>query len=156
LVEQCVNGVLCNRDATSCEVPICPTSGVTRCRGNAQQKCRDDLTGWDEITQCSSPGSCDPDQGCLPAPCSTGDFRCNDVSLETCNNGTWVYQAACETRALCDAINHACTPATCDAGERQCQGNVLRRCNANRDGWDEQTCGSGSMCSPDTKRCEQR
>ncbi|HEY5372868.1 MAG TPA: hypothetical protein VIK01_04245 [Polyangiaceae bacterium] len=157
LVEQCVNGVLCNPNATRCEVPVCPTSGVTRCQGNTQQKCRADLTGWDEVAQCSSTGSCDPGLGCLPTPCVAGDFRCNDVSLEACKDGTWVRQAACATRALCDATQQTCTPPTCAPGDRQCQGNVLRRCNADRDGWDElETCGSGSICSPDTKRCEQR
>ena len=99
--------------------------------------------------------SCDPEQGCLPTPCATGDSRCNDVSLEACNNGTWVREASCETRALCNATKQACTPPTCEPGERQCQGNVIRRCNANRNGWDElETCSFGSTCSPNTKRCE--
>jgi hypothetical protein len=155
LVEQCANVVLCNPNATSCEAPICPTSGVKRCQGNTRQKCRDDLTGWDEVTQCSNTGSCDPELGCLPTPCVAGDFRCNDVSLEACKQGTWVRQAVCATRALCDATQRACTLPTCDAGARQCLGSVLSRCNADRDGWVElETCRSGSMCNPDTKRCE--
>jgi hypothetical protein len=156
-VEQCINGVLCNPNRTRCEAPTCPTSGATRCQGNTQQRCREDLTGWDEVTQCTDAGSCDPDLGCVPKPCSNGDYRCNDVSLEACNQGLWVRQDSCATRALCDAARQACAHPTCDPGERQCQGDVLRRCNAERNGWDElETCSFGSMCSSETKRCEPR
>ncbi|MEO8905170.1 MAG: hypothetical protein ABI488_22050 [Polyangiaceae bacterium] len=154
-VEQCLNKALCNPNETRCQLPVCPTGGARRCQGNTQQECREDLTGWGVVTQCSSPGGCDPIRGCLPTPCTTGAFRCNDVSLEACNNGTWVHQAGCATPALCDAAQGACTSPTCGPGEGQCQGNVLRRCNADRDGWDElETCPSGSMCNAATKRCE--
>ena len=155
-IEQCLNGVLCNPNATRCEVPGCPVGGAKRCQGNTQQICRIDLTRWDELDQCPTTGACDPDLGCLATPCNNGDYRCNDVSLESCSNGTWTRQAACATPALCDAKQHLCTPASCAPGERQCQGDVLRRCNAALDGWDElETCNNGKFCNADTKRCEQ-
>ena len=154
LIEQCRNGALCHEDQPQCEAPTCTTSRGFRCRANTQQQCRENLRGWDDITQCPSSGSCDPDRGCLPSPCTTGDTRCNDVVPETCNNGVWVGQAACETRVLCNA-QHTCTPPTCGVGERQCQGNALRICNADRNGWqDFQTCDSQSVCNPTTKHCD--
>ncbi|MEO8905140.1 MAG: hypothetical protein ABI627_26770 [Polyangiaceae bacterium] len=155
LVEQCRNGVLCNRNETSCELPNCPTAGAMRCQGDTQQQCRDNLTGWDVVKKCPIPGSCDPELGCLTTPCTSGTFRCNDVSLEACNNSAWVRQEDCATSALCDVTQRLCTAPTCDAGARQCQGNVLLRCTANRDGWEEiDTCSDGLMCNPATKRCE--
>ncbi|HYP75602.1 MAG TPA: hypothetical protein VER12_06605, partial [Polyangiaceae bacterium] len=155
-IEQCMNRVLCNPNATRCEVPRCPGAGAKRCQGNTQQTCRADLTGWDELIVCPASGSCDPERGCLDAPCSSGAYRCNDVSLETCSNGAWTRLASCQTSALCNASLHVCTAPSCAPGERQCQGNVLRRCNAARDGWDElETCSGHTKCSPETKRCEQ-
>jgi hypothetical protein len=156
-VEQCVNRLLCNPQATRCETPRCPTAGAQRCQGNTQQACRADLTGWDEISACPADGSCDPDLGCLDTRCADGSYRCNDVSLETCAKGTWARLASCQTAALCDAVHRVCTKPTCAPGERKCDGNVLRRCNADLDGWDElETCSGTTTCSPDTMRCEQR
>ncbi|MES1174061.1 MAG: hypothetical protein ABUL62_07005 [Myxococcales bacterium] len=155
-VAQCVNDLLCNPTESRCEPPVCSTSGATRCLGNVQQKCREALTGWDDVVQCPSTGSCDPTRGCLPTPCTTGDVRCNDVSLEKCTEGNWVRQATCATPALCDDTQPICTPPTCDVGERQCQGKVIRLCNADRNGWKEgETCGSGSICNPSTTHCEK-
>lgn len=154
---QCLNGALCNPNAVSCEVPVCQTVGALRCQGNTQQRCRENLTGWVEVTQCVAPSSCDPTSGCLPTPCTTGGFRCNDVTLETCTDGTWVRKDTCETPALCDAAKHTCTKPTCDVGERQCQGNVILLCKPERNAWKEfETCTDGAVCSPDTKHCEQR
>jgi len=156
-IEQCVNRVLCNPKATRCEVPRCPIAGAKRCQANAHQVCRNDLTGWDELSACPATGSCDPGLGCLDARCANGTYRCNDVSLETCTNGSWTRLATCQTTTLCNAAQHVCTTATCAPGERQCQGNVLLRCNAALDGWDElETCSGPTRCSAETKRCEQR
>jgi len=156
-IEQCINRVLCNPKATRCETPRCPIAGAKRCQSNTQQACRADLTGWDDLSTCSASGSCDPELGCLDTACKAGTYRCNDVSLEACTNGSWARLATCQTADLCDAAHHVCTPASCAPGERQCQGNVLRRCNAALDGWDElETCNGATVCSPDTKRCEQR
>jgi hypothetical protein len=156
-IEQCINRVLCNPQATRCESPRCPIAGAQRCLGNTRQACRADLTGWDEISVCSATGSCDPRLGCLDTPCTSGAYRCNDVTLETCVNGDWTRVAICQTTALCNATQRECTAATCAPGERQCQGNVLLRCNAALDGWDElETCSGSTKCSAETKRCEQR
>jgi hypothetical protein len=152
---QCLNKVLCNPQATHCEVPQCPVAGATRCKGNEQQACRAELTGWSQLAQCPDTGSCDPDKGCLATRCTNGDYRCNDVSLELCVNQAWTRQAICATPALCDATRHVCTAPTCVPGDRQCFGNAIKSCNDAQNGWKEfATCGGGKACSEATKRCE--
>lgn len=155
-VEQCINRVLCNPNATHCDVPQCPVAGAKRCSGNQLQQCRENLTGWDTLTVCPTSNSCDPTSGCLPTLCTNDDYRCNDVTLERCVNQVWTSEAVCETSALCDAKGHVCTPPSCDPGQRECFQSVLKRCNGTRDGWDElETCRGTFVCSPITKRCEQ-
>lgn len=155
-VEQCINRVLCNPNATRCDVPQCPVAGTKRCSGNQLQQCRENLTGWDTVTTCAASNSCDPQSGCLPTPCTNDEYRCNDVTLERCVNQVWTSQAVCETSALCDAKGHSCTPPTCDPGQRECFQSVLKRCKSARNGWDElETCRGTLTCSPITKRCEQ-
>lgn len=155
-LEQCLNEVLCNLNTAHCDSPACAKGGALRCQDNTQQRCRQNQTGWDDVTRCTSPQSCDPAAGCLSTPCTSGDFRCNDVTLETCTGGAWVFYATCETNGLCNAAQHVCVAPACALDERQCQGNVLRRCKADRSGWTEQTCSLDFTCNPDTKRCEAR
>ena len=154
-VEQCVNRRLCNPKATRCEVPACTDAGATRCKGEEFQVCRDDLTRWDQTALCSAAGACDPVKGCLPLPCTEGDYRCNDVALEQCIQSTWTRTNTCATTALCNATQQACIPPTCARGERRCVGTILQRCNGAQDGWVElETCSGKSVCSQETKRCE--
>jgi hypothetical protein len=154
-VEQCVNRRLCNSKATRCEVPACTVAGATRCKGAEFQACREDLTRWEQKMLCSPTGSCDPQSGCLPLPCSDGAFRCNDVALEQCIRSTWTRTDTCATTALCDAAQHQCIQPTCARGERQCVGAILQRCNTAQNGWLElETCPAKFVCSQETKRCE--
>ena len=154
-VEQCQTLPLCNPKATRCEVPACPNRRATRCKDNAFQVCRDDLTRWDQKARCAPGETCDPINGCQPQTCTEGAYRCNDVALEVCTQSNWTRTDTCATPALCDAKQHVCTPPTCAPGERQCVGAILQRCNANQSGWSEiETCPAKSVCSQVTKRCE--
>jgi hypothetical protein len=151
----CRNSVLCNLQATRCESPACSSGGVTRCQNDQQQRCRDNLTGWDEVAACSGASPfCDPDRGCLSTPCTEGAYRCNDVALERCVNRVWIRQELCATRTLCHVVGQCAQPA-CATDAKKCSADLktLMQCNSDRTDFDATTCPSNQPCNPTTLSC---
>jgi hypothetical protein len=151
----CQSSALCNLQATRCESPACSARGVTRCQNDQQQRCRDNLTGWDEVAACSGASPfCDPGRGCVPTPCTEGDYRCNDVALEQCVNRVWIRQELCAAPNLCD-VSARPQCAVCVADAVQCSADLktLMKCNSDRTGFDATTCPSNRPCNPTTLSC---
>ncbi len=132
----------CSNDSSSDE--LC-TAGQT--------KCVDDST----IAKCSEDGqwinescefSCDADTGsCIyPDSCNTGDVKCANDVLSTCQGGAWKDEK-CEFG--CDAKAKKCME--CKAGQTKCADNVFSVCT---DGfWKTETCPTG--CNTETGRCNE-
>jgi len=129
------NGDLCNANDAKCDTAACEED-TKRCWQGALQQCNESLRSWDTLEVCDADESCSL-EGCTKGACSEGEYRCNDVYLETCRSGSWQRQEHCETHGLCDAEDQRCNAPACDPNEADCVGSSLRRCNSNRTGWVE-------------------
>ena len=146
VVEVCVDAALCSVTAGRCLVPACDDEAV-RCDGSRYERCRSDRTRWDVVDTCGAEQICDPEAGCVPAPCSEGSLRCNDASLERCVSGRFQEIERCETPALCDEAGRCSPPACSDPFECRGAGTIIQKCRPGRDGFDDfRTCPTGTMC----------
>lgn len=147
------DGDLCNANDAKCDTRACDEH-EKRCWEGALQECDDSLRSWDTLEVCDADESCSLD-GCTKSDCQEGEYRCNDVYLETCRAGTWEREERCATHALCDTEDKRCNAPTCDINEYDCAGSSLRRCNSKRTGWDERgdCAGDGLECHEASGSC---
>jgi hypothetical protein len=164
-VEDCQSSALCTTPGT-CTPPACKAREV-RCDGAVPQRCRADLTGWEDLGECLSAAhcsldadKCDGEQApcCLTAPCEPGELRCNAKDVQRCRPDQTDLDLVetCATPALCtqslatcsaDPTSCHCTPPACDAGSTRCTGNALERCNADQTGFEfVETCDNAALC----------
>lgn len=129
------DGDLCNAHDAKCDTPLCEED-AKRCWEGTLQQCDDSLRGWDVIDTCADGETCSL-EGCSPNPCQDGEYRCNDLYLESCVGAAWVRKERCATAALCHAEQQLCEPPHCEANQFDCAGSSLRRCSADRTEYDE-------------------
>jgi hypothetical protein len=176
VVDTCASDALCllaldsadsaEDAATVDECPVgCSPAGGFFCDGPVLQRCRDDLTGREEIERCPEGTACDPVLGECGSPCTVGALRCNGAQLEVCNEQQeWELQELCASVALCSAVQDptteqwsgVCQPPACDlAGLFKCDGATLFECNSDLTSWDPRvTCLSPALCNALSGRCD--
>lgn len=88
------------------------------------------------MEECTEDETCTLD-GCSPSPCTEGEYRCNDVYLESCGAEAWEREERCATAALCNAADRRCEPPVCEANIADCAGTSLRHCRSDRTGYEE-------------------
>jgi hypothetical protein len=166
-VEDCQSAALCASPGT-CTPPVCKPREV-RCEGPVPQRCRADLTGWEDLGECVSAAHCSLDADkcgteraeapcCLAAPCDPGELRCNARDVQRCRPDQTDLDLveSCATPALCTQslvacaaapMTCACTPPVCEAGSTRCTGSTLERCNVDQTGFEfVQTCDNATLC----------
>ena len=168
-IATCASAGLCalsidqSRGATSwaeeCTDPLCPAPGEYRCNGQALERCRQDLTGWELVDTCRSPELCavgvqNASQGggdvdmCPPGCPSAGSFLCEGMMLETCREDLtgWDVLITCEAGTECNPVQGACSER-CEPGHFQCNGATLRQCTPAQS-WEEVAqCASAALCT---------
>lgn len=148
-----------NQPAT-CRAPQCqrgPGTNEFRCNGAQLQQCNTQLTGYDTIATCASPGLCGPRaNGCIPPTCSPGQRRCNPAngSVEVCNanlNG-FVVESACGGNGCRQGpppVCNNCLPgsgASCTNGDIvTCNGGVANTTDCGASGCRATT--QGPLCN---------
>ncbi len=126
-IEDCYSEALCVEPGT-CRPRTCQPREV-RCSGPTPQRCRGDLTGWEDLTPCQSAAHCSPEVAacsalggdapcCLEVPCEPGELRCNSGDLQRCRSDQTDLDlvASCETAALCAASLGGCSGDVGDVG----------------------------------------
>jgi len=84
--------------------------------------------------------------------CTTGQYQCQGIDLQECQQGAYVTIKQCPTAELCQAhVGAQCGTAACADGDVRCaDGGVLQACNPGRTGFDNaQTCASPALCRTD-------
>jgi hypothetical protein len=152
LREACAGPTLCSVSAGRCLPPACELDD-TRCVGQELQRCGDDRSRWVVKQTCSATEVCDP-SGCLPAPCTEANARCNNGTFERCVSGTWVPLHRCGPPKLCNK-DQGCLPPECDAshGDYSCNGAILVQCTAGIEAEPLTCSGEQDVCDPDLPGC---
>ncbi|HEU5075207.1 MAG TPA: hypothetical protein VFU02_13545 [Polyangiaceae bacterium] len=128
-------GDLCNANDAKCELGVCEEDARRCWEGNLQQ-CDESLRSWRTLQECADGETCSL-EGCSSNGCTDGEYRCNDVYLQTCVAGAWEREARCETAALCNAADRRCEAPVCEANTADCAGTSLRHCRSDRTGYEE-------------------
>lgn len=84
--------------------------------------------------------------------CTTGQYQCDGINLQECQQGAYVTIKQCPTTELCQAhVGAQCGVAACSDGDMLCaDGGVLETCNAGRTGFTSvQVCASAALCRTD-------
>lgn len=136
---RCIDGTWDILPACSGDTPICNelsgacaacTPGVTKCTPAGQLAVCDIDGSW-EVTACSlEVPECVGGQ-CLQCNPSAGDRRCQNNSVEECDDsGAWVIVQSC-TDASTVCLQASGTCGTCTPGDTQCNGtsNAVATCN---------------------------
>jgi hypothetical protein len=135
----CASAALCNPDTGTCGEQVCVADQLRCDPANPThlQRCRDDLTGWEEMPCdiCATPalcsasitaGTCD-ETSCKEPVCDAGAPHCGGTGsdagkvLEMCNQGRTGYTPCqtCVTAELCAVsttrVPFTCTPTSCTA-----------------------------------------
>ncbi|HEY3498733.1 MAG TPA: hypothetical protein VGK73_28775 [Polyangiaceae bacterium] len=145
--------------AEKCTDPLCPTPGAYRCTGQALERCRQDLTGWERVDTCASEALCaiavanaglgmgDVDM-CPPGCPSAGAFLCEGMTLRTCREDLtgWDEVMTCEPGTECDPVQGGCAER-CEPGHYQCNAETLRLCSAERSWQELERCASAALCT---------
>jgi hypothetical protein len=118
----------------------CTTDGELQARGS-------DESSWFRIDQCIAAAFCDSAKGlCQPAPCNSGDTRCNDSARERCNadRTAWEVVETCGSAEQC--LADQCLPfPDCELGATRCDGAAIKLCTFG--GWATlQLCASAALC----------
>lgn len=164
-IEDCLSPEYCVQPGL-CVPPPCKPREI-RCLGPVPQRCRADLTGWEDLGECESAAHCSLDAEacaggdgpcCLDVPCQPGELRCNVGALERCRADQTALDrvASCENLALCSASlagceatpdTCRCVPAACEAGSSRCEGATLQRCRQDQTGYEfVETCEATELC----------
>ena len=174
LSEECATTVLCQATLTyvglggrpRCRQPICVT-GEHSCTPEAGvlQVCTEGRDSYVTTEACIGPEFCNAPaadvpggQGCLDAPCESGEMQCNGPQVQRCRTNRTGFDAVgapCETRGLCNDDDNRrafCEPAVCQRGplsstEFLCQGTSLLRCNDQHTAYEPfATCATPELC----------
>lgn len=170
----CKSQALCEEGVSKkeCEGVGCPAAGALQCTtGGVLQRCKADLTGWQDLETCATPALCQASvtvesTTCAEPVCALGDKRCTGAKLETCAVGRdgWAVDSTCDTPELCAlglAQNGTCAKAACAVGEKHCEAKTVIACNPGRTGFDvDQVCANicsngacGGVCPPESQQC---
>ncbi len=133
--EVCDTHPLCAGDAGRCLAPACEF-GTTRCLANQHQVCSADLTRWVTDETCGPNEVCGA-EGCEPAACTEGAFRCVEAGLEVCSDGRFQPKLKCLTAALCRASEGRCGDPQCGGPQNvfQCREQTPWKCAPGREAW---------------------
>lgn len=144
-------GDLCNAHDMQCDTPTCQEN-TKRCWEGTLQECKDSLRSWDTIEICDADETCSL-EGCTRDACGEGEYRCNDVYLETCNAASWQRVERCTTHGLCDAEGQRCKAPACAVNEAECVGNSSRQCKSDQTGWVELGDCAPQVCHEASGKC---
>jgi hypothetical protein len=160
----CETRGLCNdqNPTAFCAAPACQRGALTgtefRCDGVTLSRCNDQLTGYDPISSCATPGLCNAGlgfNGCQPPVCAPGETRCNGNFVQRCNQDRTAFENIEQCAAgTCDSFRGACTDP-CVVGSARCnaQGN-LEECRNPLIGREiTARCGSVQLCDANARSC---
>jgi len=174
-VDTCASEALCtltlaDPDAATargslCVPPVCVPADSYQCTGPVLERCRPDLTGWDQIDTCVDPYQCNTNQRACTGPCTPGDLQCSGAALEYCTDAqVWAHSEDCVNASLCAVAPNpdtglfegGCVDPVCDTpGEFQCNGAVLQRCYPDQTAWEDiESCRSSALCNAIDARCD--
>ena len=157
--------VAADRKSGSCvQSPCGPGPGHT-CSGNRLEGCSPSRDQVLLLDRCGSSLLCDAAKAdaqtaagvlgtCQPVACSFGQFACDGVTLERCNDDQsgWTPLATCDDAASCNPLTGDCTP--CAPGDTVCSGDELWRCGPS--GFAQVTkCAAVELCNAGAGRCDK-
>lgn len=133
--EVCDSRALCDEEGGRCMSPACDWDNPKaeepvpdrRCMGQERQACASNNLKFVRIDACNSGEQCTPD-GCIVDPCTEGDFRCNDRTLERCEGGRWDPRQICRTPELCNDVAKRCQDPECAPGSHTCDRAWVNLC----------------------------
>lgn len=144
--DTCASAQQCQLGVASDRCALC-TPGKFQCRDVRLERCSNDGSSWELLTNCDSAALCNETAGaCTDKACTPSTRVCSGDTLNGCNASLTALAPIMTCDAgLCDQAHGQCD--VCIASEKKCDGDAVVACSA--DG----QMATRTQCTQPTPKC---